>query len=464
MDICISVKTDREGRFVDLFDSADVMRITEYSMLNREIVVDGSTVTLGEEKTRVKVSSVDKLIEHIKYFMEAIQSVLSSENMYNYLYWCDELYKRSPVPLDFSISDAERQLIVDQIVVDFFFDKYLRDSEKIMNHSKHAKHIADMFAIEAEEDVSQDMFRKSIERSMDRYYNMIRYSALREEVAQLGFEPDNYANYYNPQMSDNTAKEKHKFVWDQLYYNRNHITGRQYRRQLTKTNRNYSYKNQIDDLNEYNKFVDMLLPKDNYDSKDYFNRSMDFYALETYKRIDFILKIAEVMSNVGLTEIDKIAFLLKRFHPIVLVPSVTENNLIRFDMRVKYYRPALMLEEAFLQQLKDSGVKDDLKSIAVQLQKCQIIRAKVYETLQYHIAFVPLNYISSKSFFQQSYNLCLFHTGNAMWNKLKEYKWNNMNLSENKPMKELLNGIISLNNVLFPPSERRIIHTPKDKC
>lgn len=462
MAMNIAIKTDRDGKFIDLYNSDDLMRITDYSLMNREVVIDGNAVVLGEKKKRLQVTSVDGLKKCIEVFLQVALSILAAENVINYASYDLGEEIVSSALIDFNINDAEQQLLVEQIVVDVLFDKYLNEAEK-MTHSKYASYMSSLLNDGTNNILFSDSTRKSIKRSLTQYYQMMKYSQLREEIALLGFDPDKYADYYNPSTDNNIQNKKPKFVWDQLYYNRNLITYRQYRRQLSRSSRNYSYEEILSDLKEYRSFVDKLLPRDNTEPKQCFNRVMDYYALETYKRIDFMLLLTNVMLAAGLAEVDRITFLAKRFHPQVLMPCAVGNE-INYGQKVKYYRPAIMLEKTLLQQT-DIGKENRFTYIGIQMLKCQIIRAKVYEMLSFHIEFTTSDYSGIKGFLQRSYDMCSYHRENELWDTIvgSECSWRKKTVEEKRDIKELIKKFILLNEAFFRPSEKRNIHLPQDE-
>ena len=64
--------------------------------------------------------------------------------------------------------------------------------------------------------------------------------------------------------------------------------------------------------------------------------SMDYYILESYKRIDFISKLISSLPQIKIDDINKDHFLVKRFHPMVLVPYV-ENGELCLATKHNYY-------------------------------------------------------------------------------------------------------------------------------
>lgn len=460
MAISISIKTDSAGEFIDLFDNNDIARITDYSLIDKEMIFNGNKILLGEKRKRRTVNSIDELKKYIELFIQVTSTILASNNSASYT--SEDMYSDIVIsfPFDLGINAEEHKLLVEQIIVDVLFDKYLAESEK-MTPSKYAEQMCALLADGTNKNYLIDSTRKSISRSMDQYYNMVKYSELKEELELLGINPDKYAEYYNSEIKDSGKIVKPKFIWDQLYYNRNLITYRQYRRQLTKANRNYPYNQAFNDFKEYGSFIEKLLPKDYDAPKKFFNQVMDYYALETYKRIDFMLELSKNILKANLTEINKIDFLVERFHPEVLTPYV-DGDSVDYNCKIKNYRPAIMLEEALLQQVNYNN-ESSLSNIGKRLIRCQIVRAKVYELLNYHIEFISTDYGSFKAFLMQSYNLCSYHRKNELWQSIAKQEWASIDAQTKQQTEKLIRVFFDMNKFLFWPSKKRTIHAPQDE-
>ncbi len=207
----------------------------------------------------------------------------------------------------------------------------------------------------------------------------------------LDVDPDKYTKYYTPKIKENSHSKKPQFIWDQLYYNFCvPLTSRQYRRQLTRGNRNYPYEEIYTDLNAYNVFTGKLLPQDNYSPQMYFNMSIGYYVLESYKRIDFMFKLVEALSPDEIMQVDRTHFLVKRFAPPVLVPYIQDGEL-NFHYQIKYYRPLFMIEDAILKKASEDS-DPNYKYYESLLRKYQFVRAKAYELFKYHGKFKSEDY------------------------------------------------------------------------
>ena len=114
---------------------------------------------------------------------------------------------------------------------------------------------------------------------------------------------------------------------------------------------------------------------------------MDYYVLESYKRIDFIGKLITAIPKMRIAKIDREHFLVKRFHPYVSIPY-EENDELYFAGKYKYYRPLFLIEEALHKQLQDNN-KLDHSFYADQWLKHHIVKAKTYELFKYHFEYTP---------------------------------------------------------------------------
>lgn len=455
----VSYKTDSEGAFIDVFDTNDHMRITDYCLMKKEIFILSKKPRLGDIKEKIKLSNMQELKIMAEVFINAAISILNSENAIStensldYYGSSKPLFSKKTWRMDFVINEREKQLLINQLVFDMLYDIYLNQSKK-MSYNEYA----DMMSKVVEE--SRGTINKKLEASMKQYYQMIKYSQLKEELEMLGVNAEQYAEYYKMTYRRDRKNKRPKFVWDLLYYNRTMITYRQYRRKLTKEGRNYHYENIVGDLKDYSDFINKLLPVDNESVKLYFNKSMDYFSLESYKRIDFMLKLAVNIPKMGITNIEDIAFLVKRFHPQVMVPY-EENNNIKFGNKCKYYKPLFMIEDILHKQMCEG--KCDISDIGIKLQKYQIIRAKAYEMAKYHLKLELMDYKNIKEFLLQSFNMRSYHESNEVWNIIKSKEWKKMDSGERKYVREIIRRFIAINKILFAPSDKRKINITENE-
>lgn len=455
----ISIKTANKNKFLDIYDNDDYMRITDYCLLDKKIIVnkDENTITFGDRNNRIKITSIEEMKKCFEELIEVSLSILC-KNSVEYIGFDAFQTRRGFGMIDYKISIEERKLVVEQLVFDILYDKYKKESV-MMSCSEYAIYMGNLLADGGISLASVDAIRKSVQRSMEQHYEMMKYSDLKEELMEMGVDPDQYVSYYNPVISDNINRRKPKFIWDQLYYNHRMITYRQYRRKLTQKNRNYSYERIVEDFKEYDSFLKKLLPVENESVKKFFEKSMDYYHLETYKRIDFLFYLEEFMSKVGITKMDEVRFLIKRFHPKVLVPYLKEDKL-DFTEKINYYRPLLMLEKMLLNKIEKNNYEDDLRKIGIQLFKCQIIRAKAYELFKYHAEYISSDYKEIKEYIKKAYNMRSYNNDRKKWENLN---WKDIEREEKKELKRHIKNFISINDILFWESSKRKISVPEEK-
>ncbi len=471
---------DEKNEFFDFNCIDKNVYITDYHYMNKEFVLseyEGNEcdIEIGGEKKRTRATSIDELKNVFKGLVRKV--------IYSYKYNTVLEYLPSSVsyesggivikPKDM-FYEIEEPLLVNQLIFDILVDKYLKEAEE-MTRFGYSKYISKMLS--DDNYLLTEGINKALERGMKQYYDMMRYSQLRGQLVMLSIIPDKYAEYYNPKMEDNLEKKKPKYVWDYLYYNHNQnfyfddedfdskkhrgtITYRQYRRQLTREGRNYSYGDFVDELNKHKEFVRKLLPNDNEQPKKYFVKLMDYYLLESYKRIDFIFKLINVLPQLDGTEIKKEHFLVRRFYPLVLIPYEKENKL-EFGYKYKYYRPLFLIEDI----IQEKMVKDNLNQVFYEdlLSRYQYVRARAYELFKYHYEYISSDYKDIKDFICQSYNMRSYHESNDIWEIIEGKQWINMDKETQKTIKMLNKHFLSINEALFWRSTDREINIPPNK-
>lgn len=460
-----------DGHFLDFTLKSGLPLYTDYHLLGREIVLckSGSELKLAEKKCRLKISSIEKLTRIFEKLVLAIVEIFHTDSS------CDiagtpvvSKYKERQslsalhmysYHLDFT--HLKIDLLVQQLIFDVLFDKYLNEAEKI-TLGKYSRQISSMlYTDKTQQLTTEDAIYRNLKRGIEHNYLMKKLSPqLREDLILLGVDPDRYDQYFNPKAKENSNKKKPKPIWDYFYYNRNMITYRQYRRELKKDG-NYSYEQFVTDLTEYNDFAKKLLPADNESPDKFFTMSMNYYVLESYKRIDFICKLITTMPKERIAEIDREHFWVKRFHPCVLIPYEKNNNLY-FAEKCKHYRPLFLIEEALHKQQQDSN-NLDRSFYADQLLKHHIIRAKAYELFKYHFEYSSPDYSDIKNFIIQSYNMLSYHNSNEVCQSIAGNSWNNLDAVTQKQVKMFLQNFIQINKALFWDSPKRKIKAPTNK-
>lgn len=328
---------------------------------------------------------------------------------------------------------------------------------------------------------------ENIRRGMGAHSNLMKYSPLRGQVKLLGVDPNKYDEYYNPKLRDNLAKKKPQYIWDYFFYNfgrnlketvsddesefqikygRALITSRQYRRQLTRDNRNYPFEEIFQDLKAYNGFVNKLLPVENESYEKYFRMSMDYCVLESYKRVDFIFKLTDALSRDEMAAINQKHFLVNRFVPNVLVPFIKDDEL-HFAVKHKYYRPLFLIEDEILEEVAEINElrlnASNYKYYETIKRKYQYVRAKAYELFKYHYTFSSDNYIEIKDFLRQSYDMRAYHQSNTFWNLIQNVEWKDMDEKTKNQVKERIRHFLAINDAFFWKSSDREFTIPKNE-
>lgn len=493
----IGIKVTEDKVLFDIFhEDFSKCPFTDYRYLNRDIIIsrdkDGNTkLELGENKHRKKITSIDELKTNLSGLLTAALQIfyvkpkfqmmpltedivtLILENSGNIFPESPEekdriileylekngqsLFSSSGTSLNFDFSDLDKELLVNQLIFDILFDKYIAESEKMTKRKYSIQLNKELHGDKLDE---SEAICKRIERAMKTNYDMMEYSQLREELELLGINFAKYEEYYTPIAKDNVENKKPKFIWDYFFYNRSMITFRQYRRQL-KRDGNYSTEDFVNDIREYNEFVEEILPTDDESSsEEYFKKSMNYYYLESYKRIDYILTLINSMPNAELRKIDKESLLVKRFTFPVLVPYEENNELQYRTGSYKYYRPLFYVEKELRNQANVDG-KFNASFYADSLYKYYLVRAKAYELFKYHAEYVSSDYSDIKNFIRQDYNMRSYHESNEIWKEIKDTVWKEMDFKTKQKMKKTRSNFITISNALFWESPKRKINKNK---
>lgn len=440
MNMQIILNKDRD--FLDLYSEESALHITDYQALNKKIVIDNSSIKLIE-KNPEEISTLADL-------KKAAEKLINTATTIFTRYPPDNI-----TPSYFYMNNSETKLLVEQLVMDILFDNYIHHSESITQHA-YARHIGEILGTSTPSDI--DSIRTNISNYMGMHFQRLSSDQSKYEVSLLGANSDEHAAYFNPVIKNNSSQVKTLAVWDFFYFNSKvPILTKQYQRNFTRKNRNYSYKSIISDFIEYDTFVNRLLTNKRANYITY-ECLMKYYFLNSYKRIDFIIQLAECILNNDLEETTALLF-LKWFTPRVLQIFESETDKqICFRDKINFYRPLSKIEHLLLK--KCSKDKNTIKAVYRQLQKCKIIRAKAYELFQYHYKFhaIPLYsslktyaynpiYSEINDFILNSYNLNSFRENSIFLNKIR-------NLSDGtieKDMKKIIVEIIKCNHILFPP-------------
>ncbi|MCI9626459.1 MAG: hypothetical protein HFI90_06715 [Clostridia bacterium] len=298
--------------------------------------------------------------------------------------------------------------------------------------------------IKEELDKKKDAIFHAMVRQMELDAEIMEHTELKKQVRQLGVNPDLRIEYYNERNKKGKRDvKKPKYIWDSLYFNGcpNFITSKQYKR-IWEKDSNYSYAKFIEDYNNYDKFVEFILPNNDDKNCVYIQKCMYFYNLEIYKRLDFVYKLALKMESENVSDVNKAPSFVKRFHPIVVMPYV-EDNQVKFHKQFKYYKPIIFMEEKWMEQYPI-----DAPNLCCMWQTCHLLRAKAYELFKYHYEFRSDDYESIADFLRTDYNLEEYH--------VKDKKWDNPGKSKLNENRNRISNVLKINKTLFRVSEERL--------
>ena len=456
--------------FFDFIFSSGKSIIMDYSHMDKEIIISDATgsISLGDQKQRTEISSIQGLQKTMNGLVQAVLEIINKtgiyypgielgnmftmtaqgnnadvdlpKNYYNSSFLvCPSI---EPLPLRISIQPEDIKFFIDQLVFDILYDKYRRESPLLTLRQYSISHSQYVWSDVSDGKLFSDTVRKCIVAAIPRQIATMKTPALRANIQKLGVDPDAYFEYLAKLNEPfGTEKKKPKIIWDYIYYNGTQklITGKQYKRSFYKSD-NYSRNVIADIFDTYDKFVSTVFIKEQGDDKDYFQRSMDFFHLEIYKRIDFIYKLACRLEGADSPFIDKNHALVKRFHPKVL-GIYADNNHPVFGTRFNYYRPMLMLEESWQKQKKYVE-----PMFFDTLQKHQLVRAKAYELFRYHNKFVSENYTEISSFIRDHYNILAYHDPKKIWIQKDKKTTHNKNIRVSKALE--------INEALFGNSNK----------
>ena len=557
----LPVTDDKNGKFLDFELKTGHPIITDYSRIDREIIVKDNMILLGDYKKKIEVNSIEELKE---IFFNLIKKIYSIQ-----LNIMDDIWSKFGPPMRLWDSNLEAHLnhlaeqnkemwllLANQLVFDILYDKYLIASPRLTLNEYCESHIdfnwdgsiikkiagdkADVLGNNSDtyiecmkvalaeikykekKNFDETSFIPKLKPSIEfinahkvefvkiktsnekveklKVYKKVSVTgeeiaaieAIMEDAKKLNLEPEDYIDSLlkelikaknrstkalrseitkevniknNPALKEDaekfgvnhdkylerigkvndcfqTDRKRYKHEWDYLYYNRYMITARQYDRTfgIDRVKRSYYYGHFERDFKAYDRFAERLLPKDSDKGYEYFRKSMDFYHLERYKRLDYIYKLAVKMESIGLSDIDREHFLVKRFHPCVLVPLMdNENNCLRYDDKPKYYLPLLFIEESWLK-------KEKLDNQAF-FDEYNLVRAKAYELFESHYDFDSEDYDDMEIFIRTYFNLSNYHTQKKEW-------YNPDKRSRNQTMR--IQNADVINKALFWDSDKRI--------
>ena len=449
--------------------------ITDYSRFKKKAfwVSDDNNIELLD-KDFIEITSIEEL-ENV--LMLLIQNVVTTLRTFAPKFKTEQV--------DYRNFKEIKELLIEQLVFDILRDKYLNE-EKVLNRYQYATYICKkIYGVEGDEDVGLANIRavyENITGGMEKHSELMLYSKLRDQLKFLGIDID---KYYNSKVADSSEKKRTLHEWNDYHFNFGinmkdtfdasimnnrgtvSLTARQYRRQVDGKGEKFNYNNFFRDVKKYCEVIEKFLPDENEDDKTYFEKTMEYFFIESYKRIDYMFKIVEyvpedvlavykerVLENFwGLTYRQNF-FLCESFCPPVAV-LFEDNGNVEYGTRNNYYRPLIKIEEAIMEECMLDNWKriDYFKDL---LQKHYFVRAKVYELFHYYYAFKSDDYSDIKKYLQEKYNMSSYHKTTGVWDVIKKYNnWDELDKKGKKAMRKKLRCFKTVNNFFFADSKYR---------
>lgn len=407
----------KDGKFFDFALKSGHQMIIDYQNMGEILVNADGTIAIGYAKEKKKITSIQDLKEVFAELVSNVQNVINRNGTYNVGIDVSTVYSIQPLPFRVSVQPQDRDFLVNQLILDILFDKYCKESPQMTLQQYSHSHSGERWYELTDDKLIVDSVRKSVSAAAAHQVEIMNSPKLRSDIEKLGANPEKYFSFLT-QLSTPFANGKKqeivtkpKPVWDYIYYSgfKKLVTSKQYDRSFSQ-HENYSHKAVVDMFNMYDHFVDDTFMQKPENDRDYFTKSLEFYSLEIYKRIDFIYKLALRLDGPNAPIIDKNHPLVKRFVPEIIVKYYCLDGIHYYETRHKYYRPMLMLEDLWQQHKKyeDPAYSDSL-------EKHHLVRAKAYELFRYHYEFASNSYDEISSFLQEHYNILAYHDPQKEW-------------------------------------------------
>ena len=411
------------GSFFDFFPKSGHPMIMSYNRINRDILVSDKIgeLILGDIKRRRELRSIHELRQVFDELVEHELEIVNRDGTYNIGIDLENTIlahaEIKPLPFRVNIQQGDKELIIDQLIVDVLFSKYVAENPRMTLRQYSLSHEHYTWSGQKEEKLIAESIRKCLSSALKKQSAVLNSLELRKQIERLGVNPDEYLKYMvmvGTSFANGKEQElvkRPKVAWDYIYYNGTTklITQKQYARSFSK-NGNYSHAAFSELFDTYDRFVNEVFMQSIGSNKDFFSKSMDFYYLEGYKRLDFIYKLAVRLENSDSLAVTKNSILIKLFQSNVC-DVIDQNGSLKFDgSRIVTYRPMLMLEEVWQERkLYNEPMYEDKWS------KYYFIRAKVYELFKYHFKFVSDDYDDISDFINKHYNILQYHEPNKIW-------------------------------------------------
>lgn len=472
MDMKLNVKKQTIGNteVLYLYDTEFMLGycITDYSLLSNELQFDNKEVHVGKVKEKTVISSINDL-------RNTIESIANK---------CIEILNKCVITqvepfFQIALTDVNVNSLVNQLIFDILHMKYINDSPCLTatEYSHEIARIHDKISEKTYINRAENI-RKKLSTGLTKYYELYKYSDLKEEFRTLGYNAENVADMFNPNLKNKKYSKKPFYIWDMVYLYQYTFFRKQFNRNFDKTNRNYTLNDLMILIIEHNELVKDVLPCSNESHRNFFNATMRYYHIESYKRFDFLLKYANSSASelwdkqLKHTEPDQITqfalnefkdknaqdvlkqrnVFLEQFTPLVLIPFL-DNDSIDYKTNYKSYRPMLLIENDIIDEISTNF---DFMYFAETLKVYYVLRAMAIETFNYYFKFISDDYGEIKKFLVNSYNLLKYHEDNAViYDKIQGYI--GAQESQKKEIEKLVIRFINANKCLFWKSNKRRI-------
>ena len=393
---------DQHSEKMSFFDFAQKdggQIITDYSQLDREIIIKDDGIGLGDNKYKVKIGSISDLRKKLEDIVKETTKIVHSH---------------AGVKLSVTVNTYDIESLTSQLVYDILFDKYASEST-VVDLQHYCKYTAPRFVGRYDHEHVYQIMVSAIELE----FRIKHGTNIIQDLEVFGIDPDGFARQFILHDPFSPSIKRSKIFWDILYYNNDSslITYRQYSRKLKRDwHGNYTTRHFIDDLKRYEEHLAALLPNNKTTGKSYFNQTMEYYLQEFYRRFNFMYKLAVNMKNVGVHYIDKEHALVKRFYCPVLF-LINQDDLLSYRIKHKPYRPLLMIEDDLQIDILASENENECGRFSFNLTELQILRAKAYEVFRYNFEFASDDYSDMNDFIYKDYNAAKYHEPNKVWDE-----------------------------------------------
>ena len=400
--------------------------IIDYMYFDRELVLgNDNTLEAYNEKQKTKIDSITALRSIFEELVLDVADFLCecAISIWNIPMPCGTEEAHSLIKKNFSIDPEYRKLLVNQLIVDILYEKYLDETYMTLN-----KYCQEHFYVNYQEEwkrpndpelnkqgyaiYTKDAVYKMMDRKIKSYKEMMNKPGYKKELLNRGIDPESYV-----ELIEKKGERKPKWIFDLIYYNEMLAAFKLYRRD-TWDGSDEAYKQYAKDLIDYDNFVEKVFRPTAMCDKDYFHKSMSRYYLESVSSLEFMYKLAERLEkeNVSVTD-GTIAHFLTNQHTVdVSCPFIRESDgseYLCFFTKHKIYNSTPFIEAAWL-------AKSDYRLDEVDNNPFYSlvggIRAQAFELFNYHYAFESDNYQDIAGFIKNDFNILdKFHDKQKLW-------------------------------------------------